>query len=202
MRPNFLDKRWNIWFTKTDILLQCSRLLLWLSLLCFFLINFAIQSNAESPTSIFLDECDLKLNGHFTYLYSDGNYSVVNNLNNTDRTIYFSSESEKKLLWKSDTNSGISNASYDTIHGYLSLGYQVKIEFGDTVAVYQPHYNSSHSSQSNRWAYYSVSVNDKDISTDLLYRSQRSSVIINLLIVGVILIVLYTIFKSLRRDKY
>ena len=202
MQPNYSDKRWNIWFTKTDILQQCLRLLLWLSLSCFFLINFAIQINAIAPTSEFLDKCDLKLNGHFTYLYSDGNYRVVNNLNGTDTIIYFSSEAEKKLLWESDTNSGITNASYDTIYGYLSLGYQVKIAFGDTVAVYQPHYNSSGTSQSNRWAYYSVSINDKDISTDLLYRSQRSSVIINFLIVGVILIVLYTIFKSLRRDRY
>lgn len=170
--------------------------------LCFLLISFATQIEAEAPTSVFTNECNLTLNGHFTYLYSDGNYTVVNSLNNTDKIIYFAAEAEKKLLWDSDINYSISNSSYETIHGYLSSGYQIKIDFGDTVAVYQPHYNTSGTSQSYRWAYYNVSVNDKDISTDLLYRSDRSNVIINYLVVGVILIVLYTIFKALRRDRY
>ena len=202
MRLNYWDKLYHILSTRIDILLQCLLSLLLFLLLCFFLISSAIPINAEAPTSVFTNECNLTLNGHFTYLYSEGSYSVVNNLNNTDKTIYFSSESEKKILWESDTNYGITNSSQDTIFGYLSNGYKIKIDFADTVAVYQPHYNSSHSSQSYRWAYYNVSVNDKDISTDLLYRSDRSNVIINYLIVGVILIVLYTIFKALRRDRY
>lgn len=202
MQPNYSDKHYHIWHTGIDILLQCLQLLLLYLLLCFFLINSATLIEAEAPNSVFTNECNLTLNGHFTYLYSEGSYRVINSLNNTDKTIYFASESEKKLLWESDTNYGISNASQDTIFGYLSNGYKIKIDYADTVAVYQPHYNSSGTSQSYRWAYYNVSVNDKDISTDLLYRSDRSNVIINYLVVGVILIVLYTIFKALRRDRY
>lgn len=173
-------------------------------LLSFILcIGSVIGINAEAPTNIYLDECKLMLNGHFTYLYSDSNYTPVNSLNNTDNIIYFSAESEKKLIWKSDTNSGISNASASSINGYLSNGYKIKIDFGDTLAVYQPHYYRDYNQQNQRdaWAYYKVTVNDDDISTDLLYRSERSNTIINYLIIGITLIIIYSIFKMLRRER-
>lgn len=172
-------------------------------LLSFILfIGSAIAINANAPTNVYLDECKLMLNGHFTYLYSDSNYTPVNSLNNTDNIIYFSAESEKKLIWKSDTNSGISNASASQLNGYLSNGYKIKIDFGDTLAVYQPHYYRDYNQQNQRdaWAYYKVSVNDDDISTDLLYRSERSNTIITYLVIGITLIIIYSIFKMLRRE--
>lgn len=173
----------------------------WLLLLSLF-VGLAIGIEAEAPTSVFLDECNLTLYGHFTYLYSDSNYTPVNSLNNTDNRVYFSAEAEKNLLWKSETNSGISNASAESLAGYLSNGYKIKIDFGDTIAVYQPHYYQNYGSQTTRdaWAYYKVTVTDDDISTDLLYRSERSNTVITYLIVGVALIVIYSIFKMLRRE--
>ena len=203
MQQNYSDKLWNISHLKISFLQQCLRPLLLCLLLCFFLINFGTRINAEAPTNVFLSECDLTLNGHFTYLYSDTSYTVVNSLNNTNNRIYFSAEAEKNLFWKSDTNSGISNASGNTINGYLSNGYKIKIEFGDTVAVYQPHYYQNYGSQNTRdaWAYYQVTVNDDDISTDLIYRSDRSNIVINYSIVGIALIIIYSIFKMLRRER-
>lgn len=172
-------------------------------LLSFILfIGSAIGINAEAPTTVYLDECKLMLNGHFTYLYSDTNYTPVNSLNNTDQIIYFSAEAEKNLMWKSDTNSGISNASSSSLNGYLSNGYKIKIDFGDTLAVYQPHYYRDYGQQNQRdaWAYYNITVNDDDISTDLLYRSERSNTIITYLVIGITLIIIYSIFKMLRRE--
>lgn len=203
MRPNYSDKHWNILSIRTDILQRCLQLSLLCLSLCFFLISFATLSSAEAPTTVFLDECKLTLYGHFTYLYSDTNYTVVNSLNNSDNRIYFSAEAEKNLVWKSDTNNGISNASVNTLSGYLSNGYKIKIDFGDTVAVYQPHYYQNYGSQNTRdaWAYYKVNVVDDDVSTELLYRSERSNTVINYLIVGVTLIIVYSIFKMLRRER-
>ena len=138
--------------------------------------------------------------GHFTYLYSDSNYTPVTSLNGRDYRIYFSGDAEKSILWRSNVNSGISNANSVSVVGYLSQGYKIKIEFADTLAVYQPHRTSS-SSTKDAWAYYSVSVVDDDISTDLLYRTQRSNTIITFLIIGIVLLVLYTIFKMIRRER-
>lgn len=198
MLPNYSDKRCSISHIKIDILQQCSLLLLLFWLFAFFLINFVTPINAEAPTSVFQHECTLYLNGHFTYLYSDNNYTPVSSLNNTDHVIYLSAESERCLLWESDTNYGISNASQVTLNGFTA-NYPCRIEFGDTVAVYQPHRSSSSSSARDAWAYYRVSVNNDDISTSLLYRQNHIDTLITYLIIGVILIIIYSTFRALRR---
>nr|CDL65813.1 unnamed protein product [uncultured bacterium] len=199
MPQNCLDRLCSTSRIKIGILQRCLLLLSLLWLFSSFLIALGIRTDAEAPTSVFQHECQLHLDGHFIYLYSDSNYTPVNNLNGTDHVIYFSAESEKCLLWESDTNYGISNASQTTINGFTA-NYPIRIEFGDTVSVYQPHRTSS-SSTRDAWAYYRVSVNNDDISTDLLYRSERSNTFITYLIVGICLIVLYTIFKMLRRER-
>lgn len=191
------DKHCPIYFPMMPILGRCLLLLRLLLLLCFSSIVFVIPINADAPTSVFQHECQLHLDGHFIYLYSDSNYSPVSNLNGTDHIIYFSAESEKSLLWESDTNYGISNASQLTLNGFTA-NYPCRIEFGDTVAVYQPHRTSS-STTRDAWAYYRVSVNNDDISTSLLYRQNHTDTFITYLIVGVILIFIYSTFRALRR---
>nr|CDL65822.1 unnamed protein product [uncultured bacterium] len=197
MLHSYLDKHCSISLIKIGTLQRCSLLLLLFWSFAFFSINFAIPISSDAPTTVFQHECTLHLNGHFTYLYSDSNYTPVNNLNNSDHTIYFSAESERCLLWESDTNHSVSNASQSTLNGFTA-NFPMRIEFGDTVAVYQPHRTSS-SSTRDAWAYYNVSVNNDDISTDLLYRPQHTDTLITYLIIGVILIVLYSTFRALRR---
>lgn len=168
-------------------------------LLSFILcIGSAIGINAESPTNVFISECGLTAKGYFTYMYSDNNYTPVNNLNGKTLDLYFTAEAEHKILWDSKQENYITNASSNTITGFLNL-YNFKIESGQYVAVYQPHtYN-----QYNRdgWAYYKVTIVDKDIDTDLLYRSDRSNSVITYIISGIILIIIYSIFKMLRRER-
>lgn len=198
MLHNFLRRLYSILPIKIGISRRCLLSLSLCLLFVFFSINSAILINAEAPTSVFQHECTLYLNGHFTYLYSDNNYTPVSSLNNTDHVIYLSAESERCLLWESDTNYGISNASQVTLSGFTA-NYPCRIEFGETVAVYQPHRSSSSSSIRNSWAYYRVSVNNDDISTSLLYRQNHTDTLITYLIIGVILIIIYSTFRALRR---
>lgn len=167
-------------------------------LLSFILcIGLVIGINADSPTNVFISECGLTARGYFTYMHSDNNYTPVNNLNGKTLDLYFTAEAEHKILWDSKQENYITNASSNTITGFLNL-YNFKIESGQYVAVYQPHtYN-----QYNRdgWAYYKVTIVDKDIDTDLLYRSDRSNSVITYIISGIILIIIYSIFKMLRRE--
>ena len=174
-----------------------------LQFFCCLLLSFTlfigsvIEIKAESPTSVFLSECGLTAKGYFTYMYSDNSYSPVNNLNGKTLDLYFTSEAEHKILWDSEQANYITNASSNTVTGFLSQ-YNFKIESGQYVGVYQPHtYN-----QYNRdgWAYYKVTIVDKDIDTDLLYRSDRSNSVITYIISGIILIIIYSIFKMLRRE--
>lgn len=197
---NCCQMHYHISFTEIKYLRFISQLFLLSCSLCFLLIGLQIGVSAEAPTTVYLDQCELTADVHLTYLYSDNDYTVINNLNNTDQIIYFSAESEKCVLWDSDSNYGISNASASTLNGFLSLGYKIKIDYADTIAVYQPHYYTSYN-QSTRdaWAYYRASVND--IDTDLLYRSERSNTVVNLLIVGIILLIISAIFKMLRRER-
>lgn len=181
-----------------NYLRHCLRLLLLLLLSCIFLIASAITINAVAPTTVFTTENNLKLYGNFAYVTSDNGYPLQS-LNGSNLWIYMSSESEKCILWESDTNYGIANASQNTIYGYLANGYRVKMDFADTLAVYQPH-RINNNTTSYQWAYYRISVVDDNISTDLLYRSQRSNNLITLIIGGCICIIIYTIFKRIRRD--
>lgn len=161
-------------------------------------IGSAIGIKADSPTNVFISECGLTAKGYFTYMYSDNNYTPVNNLNGKTLDLYFTAEAEHKILWDSKQENYITNASSNTVTGYLNL-YNFKIESGQYVAVYQPHtYN-----QYNRegWAYYKVTIVDKDIDTDLLYRSDRSNSVITYIVSGIILIIIYSIFKMLRRER-
>lgn len=161
-------------------------------------IGSAIEINADSPTNVFISECGLTAKGYFIYMYSDNNYSPVNNLNGKTLDLYFTAEAEHKILWDSKQENYITNASSNTVTGFLNL-YNFKIESGQYVAVYQPHtYN-----QYNRdgWAYYKVTIVDKDIDTDLLYRSDRSNSVITYIVSGIILIIIYSIFKMLRRER-
>ena len=168
-------------------------------LLSFILfIGSAIGINANSPTTVFISQCGLTAKGYFTYMYSDNNYSPVNNLNGQTLDLYFTAEAEHKILWDSEQANYITNASSNTITGFLTQ-YNFKIDSGQYVAVYQPHnYN-----QYNRdaWAYYKVTIVDKDIDTDLIYRSDRSNSVITYIVSGIILIIIYSIFKMLRRER-
>lgn len=167
-------------------------------LLSFILfIGSAIWINAASPTTVFISQCGLTAKGYFTYMYSDNDYTPVNNLSGQTLDLYFTKEAEHKILWDSKQANYITNASSDTVTGFLNQ-YNFKIDSGQYVAVYQPHkYN-----QYNRdaWAYYKVTIVDKDIDTDLIYRSDRSNSVITYIISGIILIIIYSIFKMLRRE--
>lgn len=185
---------------KTNFLQRCFSLLL-LFLLCFiFIINLAIEIDATAPNQAFLNQCDLTLLGSFNYLRSDSG-TPTQSLHGQTHRIYFSGNAEKSLYWRSKTNDGISNANSTTIDGYLSLGYKIKIDFADTVAVYQLHRNSSSTNTYYTWAYYQISVIDDDISTDLLYRTQRSNNTITYIISGLVLLFIYMLFKILRRGR-
>lgn len=168
-------------------------------LLSFILfIGSAIGTNAVSPTNVFISECGLTAKGYFTYMYSDNNYSPVNNLNGKTLDLYFTAEAEHKILWDSKQENYITNASSNTVTGYLNL-YNFKIESGQYVAVYQPHTYNQYNRDS--WAYYKVTIVDKDIDTDLLYRSDRSNNVITYIVSGIILIIIYSFFKMLRRER-
>lgn len=175
-----------------------------LQFFCCLLLSFTlfigsvIEIKADSPTTVFMSECGLTAKGYFTYMYSDNNYTPVNNLSGQTLDLYFTKEAEHKILWDSKQANYITNASSDTITGFLTQ-YNFKIESGQYVGVYQPHtYN-----QYNRdgWAYYKVTIVDKDIDTDLLYRSDRSNSVITYIVSGIILIIIYSIFKMLRRER-
>lgn len=168
-------------------------------LLSFILfIGSAIGINADSPTNVFISECGLTAKGYFTYMYSENNYTPVNNLNGKTLDLYFTAEAEHKILWDSKQENYITNASQNTVTGFLNL-YNFKIDSGKYVAVYQPHNYKDYTR--DIWAYYKVTIVDKDIDTDLLYRSDRSNSVITYIISGIILIIIYSIFKMLRRER-
>lgn len=162
-------------------------------------IGSAIGINAASPTTVFISQCGLTAKGYFTYMYSDNNYSPVNNLNGQTLDLYFTAEAEHKILWDSKQANYITNASSDTVNGFLSQ-YNFKIESGQYVAVYQPHIRNN-DYERDAWAYYKVTIVDKDIDTDLIYRSDRSNSVITYIVSGIILIIIYSIFKMLRRER-
>lgn len=175
-----------------------------LQFFCCLLLSFTlfigsvIEIRAESPTNVFISECGLTAKGYFTYMYSDNDYTPVNNLSGQTLELYFTKEAEHKILWDSKQANYITNASSDTVTGFLTQ-YNFKIDSGQYVAVYQPHrYN-----QYNRdaWAYYKVTIVDKDIDTDLIYRSDRSNSVVTYIVSGIILIIIYSIFKMLRRER-
>lgn len=168
-------------------------------LLSFILcIGSAIGINANSPTSVFMSECGLTAKGYFTYLYSDSSYKPVNNLNGQTLVLYFTKESEHKILWDSDSANYITNSSENTITGFLSQ-YNFKIESGQNVAVYQPHIKNN-DYERDAWAYYKVTIVDNDIDSDLLYRSDRSNTFIILISAGIVILIISTLFKFIRRD--
>lgn len=175
-----------------------SRFLSYLLLFFTLSIGLVIGINADSPTNVFISECGLTAKGYFTYMYSDNNYSPVNNLNGKTLELYFTAEAEHKILWDSKQENYITNASQETVTGYLNL-YNFKIDSGKYVAVYQPHNYKDYTRDS--WAYYKVTIVDKDIDTDLLYRSDRSNSVITYIVSGIILIIIYSIFKMLRRER-
>lgn len=169
-------------------------------LLSFILfIGSAIGINAVTPTTVFMKECGLTAKGYFTYLYSDSSYRPVNNLNGQTLDLYFTAEAEHKILWDSKQANYITNASSDTVTGFLNQ-YNFKIESGQNVAVYQPHLKNN-DYERDAWAYYKVTIVDKDIDTDLIYRSDRSNSVITYIVSGIILIIIYSIFKMLRRER-
>ena len=167
-------------------------------LLSFILfIGSVIEIKADSPTTVFMSECGLTAKGYFTYMYSDNDYTQLNNLTGQTLDLYFTKEAEHKILWDSEQANYITNASSDTVTGFLTQ-YNFKIESGQYVGVYQPHkYN-----QYNRdgWAYYKVTIVDNDIDTDLLYRSDRSNTFIILISAGIVILIISTLFKFVRRD--
>lgn len=175
------------------------RLLFCLLLSFILFIGSAIGINAITPTTVFMSECGLTAKGYFTYLYSDSSYKPVNNLNGQTLVLYFTKESEHKILWDSDSANYITNSSENTVTGFLSQ-YNFKIESGQNVAVYQPHIKNN-DYERDAWAYYKVTIVDKDIDTDLLYRSDRSNSVITYIVSGIILIIIYSIFKMLRRER-
>lgn len=167
-------------------------------LLSFILfIGSAIGTNAVSPTTVFISQCGLTAKGYFTYMYSDNNYSPVNNLNGKTLDLYFTAEAEHKILWDSKQANYITNASSNTVTGFLAQ-YNFKIDSGQYVGVYQPH--SYNQYERDGWAYYKVTIVDNDIDTDLLYRSDRSNTFIILISAGIVILIISTLFKFIRRD--
>lgn len=167
-------------------------------LLSFILfIGSAIETNAVSPTTVFISQCGLTAKGYFTYMYSDNNYSPVNNLNGKTLDLYFTAEAEHKILWDSKQANYITNASSNTVTGFLAQ-YNFKIDSGQYVGVYQPH--SYNQYERDGWAYYKVTIVDNDIDTDLLYRSDRSNTFIILISAGIVILIISTLFKFIRRD--
>ncbi len=169
----------------------------WLLLLSLFA-GLAIVSNASSPTTVFMSECGLTAKGYFTYMYSDSDYKPVNSLQGQTLILYFTKEAEHKILWDSDSANYITNASSETVTGFLSQ-YNFKIEAGQYVAVYQPHRTSGNYNR-DAWAYYMVTISDNDIDTDLLYRSDRSNTFIILISAGIVILIISTLFKFIRRE--
>lgn len=168
-------------------------------LLSFILfIGSAIGINAVTPTTVFMSECGLTAKGYFTYMYSDSSYRPVNNLNGQTLELYFTAEAEHKILWDSQHANYITNASSDTVTGFLTQ-YNFKIESGQNVAVYQPHLKNN-DYERDAWAYYKVTIVDNDIDTDLLYRSDRSNTFIILISAGIVILIISTLFKFIRRD--
>lgn len=169
----------------------------WLLLLSLF-VGLATASSASSPTSVFLSECGLTAKGYFTYMYSESDYIPVNSLNGQILKLYFTKEAEHKILWDSDSANYITNASAETVTGFLSQ-YNFKIDSAQYVAVYQPHrYNNNYTRDA--WAYYKVTISDNEIDTDLLYRSDRSNTFIILISAGIVVLLISTLFKLIRRD--
>jgi hypothetical protein len=169
----------------------------WLLLLSLFA-GLATVSDASSPTTVFMSECGLTAKGYFTYMYSDSDYKPVNSLQGQTLNLYFTKEAEHKILWDSDSANYITNASSETVTGFLSQ-YNFKIDAGQYVAVYQPHRTSGNYNR-DAWAYYMVTISDNDIDTDLLYRSDRSNTFIILISAGIVILIISTLFKFIRRE--
>lgn len=130
-----------------------------------------------------------------TLLYVGSAYGEpVNNLNGTSHDIFLNAESERTL----GRDPYLTNLSSSDAVGYLDIGYQCKIPFGDMLYVYQTLYSTTGTSTREGWAYYEVQV--EDIQTNLLYRPERNDRYITIICAGALLFGLITILKVVRRD--
>lgn len=142
-------------------------------------------------TSTFFNNNEMWITGTLVYVNSSwGNPS--DNLNGETHKIYFSSESERCIL----KGPYLSNASSNTLIGYLDNNMSCKIPFGGRLEVTQTHYNYDKTKTAT--AYYDVVVND--IQTNLLYRPERNDKYITFISIGLILFGFITIIKVVRND--
>lgn len=166
----------------------CGLRLLLLSLLSFGLcLHCSIGINA---TSTYYQNNNLTVTGTLTYIGSSNNTgSPVDNLaDGREHTIYLNKEAERSLV----KDPYLTNLSNNTVTGWIEDGYEVQIQYSQTLAVTQPHYTTNGSTR-NGTAYYEVNVSD--INTLLLYRSYNGSYIGYIICGGVFVIILSHLLK-------
>lgn len=162
--------------------------------LCLFL---SLRSSiAIDATSTYYQNNDLWVTGTLIYTGSSRGTPIYNLDDGQVRRMYFNAEAENSLV----RDPYLSNLSADTVLGWIDDGYKIQIEYGGTLAVYQPHNYTSGSQQyeTEAWAYYDVSI--QSMATELLWRSERSNEWIGIVTGGVILIVIWTIMRVIRND--
>lgn len=149
-----------------------------------------------NATSTYYNNNDLWVNGTLTYTGSSRGTPIDRLDDGHVRRVWFNAEAENCLV----RDPYISNLSSDTVSGWIEDGYKIQIEYGQGLAVYQPHYYTTGNNQyeQDAWAYYDLEV--VTIATELLWRSERSNEWIGIVTGGVILIVIYTIMRVVRND--
>lgn len=129
-------------------------------------------------------------------MYSDNGTRIEQLDDGQVHRMWFNAESENTLV----RDPYLSNVSENPAVGWIEDGYKIQIEYGQTLAVYQPHLIQTGTTQYTRdgWAYYNVEINT--MATELLWRSERSNDWIAVVTGGVILIVIWTIMRVVRND--
>lgn len=166
------------------------------SFVCLLLFLSLRFSTVIDATSTYYQNNDLWVTGTLIYTGSSRGTPIYNLDDGQARRMYFNAEAENCLV----RDPYLSNLSSDTVLGWIDDGYKIQIEYGGTLAVYQPHYYTSGSQQyeTDAWAYYDVSI--QSMATELLWRSERSNEWIAIVTGGVILIVIWTIMRVVRND--
>lgn len=127
---------------------------------------------------------------YLRYMGSDWGAPTTNLGDSHLHTLYFSGDAERSLY----RDPYLTNSNDNDVHGFIDAVYSFTIPLAGRLAVRQTHTDGRNSREST--AYYEATV--EEITTDLLYRSDRGQILITCVCTGLVLVSGYTLLRRSR----
>lgn len=146
-----------------------------------------------NATASYYENNEMQATGQLYYVGSESGYDPDDRLDDgAAHTIYLSSAAERAL----GKDPYLVNLTESTINGWIGDGYEVRMQLGGYLDVYQPYTSGNYTRDT--WVQYEFVVDE--IDTNMLYRPNRNDTYITILCAGGILIALYSVLKWVRND--